>query len=129
MYIDGFDQKTSYKITGPLFGTCAPIEHLQEINKMIFPKLDKIVVSIFVDTFIILTFLYRKHRILTHIRSIWRRNAHSGHNSASATQINAVYVSVIKKRSQISGNKHSKKTFHSSKLLLTSLTLENLIKV
>ena len=51
LYIDGFDLKESIKITGPLFGTCAPIEHLQEINKMIFPKLDKIVVSIILDTF------------------------------------------------------------------------------
>lgn len=38
-------------ISGPLYGTCAPIEHLQDLNKEILPKLKEIVKMPYFSTY------------------------------------------------------------------------------
>jgi len=38
-------------VEGPLYGTCAPIEHLQDLNKEILPKLNEIVKMPYFSTY------------------------------------------------------------------------------
>lgn len=44
-HLDILQPRTSSEIKGAIYGSCQPVEQLQELNAEILPKLSKIVVS------------------------------------------------------------------------------------
>ena len=122
-YVNFFTTIETSRVRGPLYGTCAPIEQLQDLNEEINPILTQLSVSIFIyqdrhsnyniltrHGLIVLLLMDRALHTSRPSRWTWRRNARSGPSNACAIQTNALFASAMIRKYRCFGKSRRRKT-------------------
>ena len=121
-YISFFQHDETVRVRGPLYGTCAPIEQLQDLNDEINPILTQLSVSKVtfparvISAQLITSHLsfslstYRARRSFRRSKSIWRKNARSGPSNVCVTRTSAPFASVTTEKYRCSGKSSGRKT-------------------
>lgn len=118
LYIQSLNILRSEKVSGALYGACAPVERLEDLNEETHSLLDTIAVSnnftigvhLFSSHHISHYFLFSAHPTSQPSKSIWRKSALSGRSSECATRRSAPSASATKTTCQISGSNRSIRT-------------------